>query len=147
MKDQNETTVQDGVSIVTDNCVALVFHRNEMVESTTVYGDYSIGDCELVASGIKQKKPIAKEASAFAEMVWADDGGDNACFERAITPTWNLLSLPMKQVEPAVATVLDQVKDQLSSAWKWDNGNWAVFLPSFTPAEFAAYLETKGFPP
>lgn len=143
VKDQNET---NGQGVVMDQkCIALDFHRDDIVESSTLYKDYSIGDCELVDSGKNQMNPIEKEAAAFKEMTWKKDGGDNACFEMTINPGWNLLSLSMKQVEPTVETVLGQIKDHLVSAWKWKNGNWAVYMPLYGPAEFATYLKEKGF--
>jgi len=74
-----------------------------------------------------------------------DVTGEACGFVAQVNASWTLLSLPKTPADPAVDTVLGQIKGQLTSAWKWDNGNWAVYLPKLGATEFAAYISGKGF--
>jgi len=70
--------------------------------------------------------------------------GDACDFTTQIAPAWNLISLPVTPADPAVGQVLAQVKGTLASAWKWENGTWAVYLPGETD-DGASYAGGKGF--
>lgn len=54
---------------------------------------------------------------------------------------WNLVGLKSEQA----ATIEDLIagKSGILSVWKWDNGNWAVYLPEETTP--GAYAQSKGF--
>jgi hypothetical protein len=71
--------------------------------------------------------------------------GDTCGLVAKVNASWNLLSLPVTPNNPAVGAVLGQIKAQLTSAWKWENGNWAVYLPAYGQTAFSNYLNNKGF--
>jgi hypothetical protein len=58
---------------------------------------------------------------------------------------WNLLSLNLSPDDSSVEVVLSEIVDNVASVWKWDNGNWAVNLPSATVSQFVDYVTSKGF--
>lgn len=58
---------------------------------------------------------------------------------------WNLLSLPVVSTDSSVEVVLSEIKEDIASAWKWENGKRAVYLPSFTLKQLNDYITSKGF--
>ena len=73
-----------------------------------------------------------------------DVSGTSCDFTTQIAPSWNLLSLPVTPVDPATDKVLAQVKNSVTSAWKWENGTWSVYLPGETDGG-ASYASSKSF--
>ena len=61
-----------------------------------------------------------------------------------LTAGWNLLSLYIVPLDPTIDSILSGIKEDIISAWKWNNGNWVVRLPNYPDGgkEFAAI---KGF--
>jgi hypothetical protein len=56
---------------------------------------------------------------------------------------WNLLALPLAPVSNNVEVLFADISDNIESAWKWENGGWAVLLPGEEPQ--GAYAGAKGF--
>ncbi len=71
-------------------------------------------------------------------------GGTDPSYQNSIGANWNLLSLPVVPTDSSVNAVLTDVKDNISSAWKWENSSWAVYLPGEDDGG-AAYAQSKGF--
>lgn len=51
--------------------------------------------------------------------------------------------MPVVPVNSSVDTILSEIKDDISSVWKWDSGVWAVYLPGQENGG-AAYAQSKG---
>ena len=49
--------------------------------------------------------------------------------------------------DQSVNSIFSNIKDNITSAWKWTNNSWAVYLPGYTQEQVTAYIETKGFSP
>jgi hypothetical protein len=62
-----------------------------------------------------------------------------------LTSGWNLLSLNLSPDDSSVEVVLSEIVDNIASVWKWDDGEWAVNLPSFSLSQFIDYVNSKGF--
>jgi hypothetical protein len=62
-----------------------------------------------------------------------------------LTSGWNLLSLNLSSDDSSVEVVLSEIVDNVASVWKWEDGNWAVYLPSATLNQFIDYVNSKGF--
>ncbi|RLB92226.1 MAG: hypothetical protein DRH26_06760, partial [Deltaproteobacteria bacterium] len=60
------------------------------------------------------------------------------------TEGWNLLSLYLDPSEPSIEKIMAGIEDNVISAWKWVNGNWAVYLPGDVD-DGKAYASSKGF--
>jgi hypothetical protein len=65
-------------------------------------------------------------------------------FSAQLVPAWNLLSLPVTPADAAVAKVMAQVQETLTSVWAWEQGTWAVYLPAAADSG-ASYAGGKGF--
>ena len=62
-----------------------------------------------------------------------------------LTGSWNLLGVYIEPADSDVETVFFDINEQITSAWKWLNNKWAVYLPGFTQEQVTAYIESKGF--
>lgn len=71
--------------------------------------------------------------------------GDACGFVAKISSSWNLLSLPRMPADSTVGAVLGPIKDHLTSAWKWENETWSVYLPTLSQSSFTNYINSKGF--
>ncbi len=58
-----------------------------------------------------------------------------------VNPGWNLLSLKSNE-KKAVKDLVSTVFFKITSVWKWEKNNWAVFLPNMDTVQYA---NSKGF--
>ena len=56
---------------------------------------------------------------------------------------WNLLGNSWAMTWDVAKLFGDSTK--IISVWAWNNGGWAFYSPSMTPADLSAYLATKGY--
>ena len=73
-------------------------------------------------------------------------GGGDSCFTESLNENWNLLSLPAEPIDASVEIILGNIIDKIASAWKWVDGNWAVYLP-YESDNGVSYAAAKGFSP
>lgn len=57
---------------------------------------------------------------------------------------WNFISLPMKSKDELIEAIFLGVENKVISMWKWENNDWAIYLPGEEDGG-AAYAESKGF--
>jgi hypothetical protein len=70
--------------------------------------------------------------------------GVNPTCQISLAEGWNLISLCREPADSSINAVLADIKDNVASAWKWVDGNWAVCLPGLED-EGASYASSKGF--
>ena len=59
----------------------------------------------------------------------------------SLTEGWNLIGLKSNQSQ-AITDLISGQESKIDSIWKWENNNWAVYLPG---QDTAAYATGKGF--
>ncbi len=106
-----------------------------------------IGQYSFPCAGAYSVTYYAKDSNGMvvASPPQAFDVSGKPCdFSTEVAPSWNLLSLPLTPVDPAVGKVLAQIQNALTSVWKWENGTWSVYLPGIADGG-ASYASGKGF--
>jgi hypothetical protein len=65
-------------------------------------------------------------------------------YDLNLTSGWNLLGLPIAPVSNNVDVLFSDIENNIESAWKWNAGNWTVYLPGLEDGG-AAYASSKNF--
>jgi hypothetical protein len=111
--------------------------------SKTFTGSYT-----FPCNGTYQVTYYVKDSSgnvvSIAPQAFVAAGGSECDFITSISPAWNLISLPVIPDDPSVAAIFADMKENVTSAWKWVDGKWAVYLPGDEDGG-AAYASSKGF--
>jgi hypothetical protein len=114
------------------------------VESSKTF----IGSYTFPCNGTYQVTYYVKDSSgnviSIAPQAFVAAGGGECDFITSISTAWNLISLPVIPDDPSVAAIFADMKENVTSAWKWHNGKWAVYLPGDEDGG-AAYASSKGF--
>ncbi len=117
-----------------DSIIGVQLQQGDTGITMLVTGE-KIGQAEITVtdSGHQQIVPVSVLPSQDAIQLEAD---------------WNLVSLTRTPEQSNATQLFAGLKDQLTSAWKWDlssgNGTWAVYLPGEVD-QGAAYAAAKGF--
>ena len=112
-------------------------------DTKTFTGDYTF-PCNGVYSIVyyvrdKSGNVISSPAQEFVATGGSDCGQD-------ISSGWNLLSLPKAPTDKTVEAIFGDIKDNITSVWKWVDNKWAVYLPGATDGG-VSYAAAKGFNP
>jgi hypothetical protein len=119
------------------------FNLANVESSKTFTGSYT-----FPCNGTYQVTYYVKDSSgnviSVAPQTFVATGGSECDFITSISTAWNLVSLPVIPDDPSVEAIFSGIKENVASAWKWDAGNWAVYLPGDEDGG-AAYAASKGF--
>ncbi len=66
-------------------------------------------------------------------------------FKIQVITGWNLVSLPVQPSDSSITSIISGHEDDIASVWKWKQGNWAVYIPSFSSDTLDQYAKQKGF--
>lgn len=93
----------------------------------------AIGSVEKFVPGLKtgivSTSSSNKKLLFFSLLMIIGVSSVSAAFEIALTPGWNMVSLPEFQSRPDISTVTESIQGKFSSIWSYENGQWLFFSP------------------
>ncbi len=116
----------------------------------------------VIADSVDTPEGFATDVYVYGSYAYVTDGNylhviyttydvelepDNIILTTGIwlNPGWNLISIFFEQSDTSAETIFSNVKNNITSAWKYTDNNWVVFLPGFSQKEMNSYLAEKGF--
>ena len=91
------------------------------------------------------KEGCDETAGAIISMVPGES--DTIQYNIFLNSAWNLVSLPVTPVNSLVTSLLSDISSNIASTWKWETGNWAVWIPEsvMSSEQLDIYIGDKGF--
>lgn len=162
----NFTTAPPAVLRVTPNPATLTLGQTSELEITGGSGNYSTGwtsskdilSLDWASSG--NAMLITPKALGTATITLTDtstqavvkipvtiiSGAVPLSGSQKLVPGWNLLTLPLTSADTSVTQIINGIKTQVTSVWKWSGNTWAVYLgPNVAADGGALYASSKSF--
>jgi len=108
--------------------------------SVSTYSIAKAGDHKVIVYAMDTEGNIVNSEQKIVTIT-----GVNPTCQISLAEGWNLICLCREPIDSSINVVLSDTKNNIASAWKWENNKWAVYLPGFTQEQVAAYIESKGF--